>query len=73
MDWSQRRIEWPARSPDFTLLNVLWSRIKNAVYRNRSQNIDDLQEKKSSRIYILNSLEIIVNKTALQVLQVHPY
>lgn len=46
--WIGRRgaIEWPARSPDMTPLDFfLWGHIKNVVYKNRPQNIEELQER----------------------------
>lgn len=46
--WIGRRgaIEWPARSPDMTPLDFfLWGHIKNLVYKNRPQNIEELQDR----------------------------
>lgn len=44
--WIGRRgtIEWPARSPDMTPLDFfLWGHVKNLIYQNRPQNIEELQ------------------------------
>lgn len=39
------RGRWPARSPDLTPLDYfLFGHLKNRVYRNRPQNIDDLKQ-----------------------------
>src|ERR1700712_6084313 len=37
-------VRWPARSPDLTPLDFfLWGYVKNQVYRNEFENIDELQ------------------------------
>ena len=44
--WIGRRgpIEWPARSPDLNPLDFfLWGHVKNVVYKNRPNNIEDLK------------------------------
>lgn len=38
--------EWPPRSPDLTPMDFyFWGKIKNKVYVNRPQNIDELKER----------------------------
>ena len=44
--WIGRRgaMEWPARSPDLTPLDFfLWGHLKNRVYKNRPDNLEDLK------------------------------
>lgn len=46
--WIGRRgfIEWPPRSPDLTPLDFyLWGHLKTNVYRNRPNNLEDLQNR----------------------------
>lgn len=46
--WIGRRgpIEWPARSPDLTPMDFsLWGYLKHKVYRNKPNNIEELQNK----------------------------
>jgi len=46
--WIGRRgeIEWPARSPDLTPLDFyLWGYLKDKVYENKPENIEDLKAK----------------------------
>lgn len=48
MDQLQKTIEWPARFPDLSSFDLLWGHsFKSAVYKNKSQNIDEFQEKKN--------------------------
>lgn len=46
--WIGRRgaVEWPARSPDLTPLDFfLWGYVKSAVYKEKPDNLEDLQER----------------------------
>lgn len=64
--WIGRRgaIEWPARSPDMTPLDFfLWGHIKNLVYKNRPQNIEDLQQR------IMHEISSIAPNILLDTLQ----
>lgn len=69
--WIGRRgtIEWPARSPDMTPLDFfLWGHIKNLVYKNRPQNIEELQERIRHEIHsiprniLLDSLQNFIQR-----------
>lgn len=39
LDWSQRTIQWPARFPDLSPLDLFCGVMKNLAYKNRPQNI----------------------------------
>lgn len=65
--WIGRRgeIEWPARSPDLTPLDFyLWGDLKNKVYKNKSDNIQDLQARIRREINNIsrNTLDNIVRE-----------
>lgn len=60
--WIGRRgpIEWPSRSPDLSPLDFFyWGHLKNNVYRNRNNNLEEL------RIKILNESERITREMIL--------
>jgi hypothetical protein len=61
--WIGRRgpMEWPPRSPDLTPLDFfLWGHLKNRVYINRLNNLQDLMERIRHEM-ILISPQIIEN------------
>ncbi|KAJ4430123.1 hypothetical protein ANN_22333 [Periplaneta americana] len=42
----RNRIEWPARSPDLSLLDFfLWCHLKSVMYRERLNNLEDLEHR----------------------------
>ena len=44
-------MEWPARSPDLTVPDIfLWGYLKNKVYANQSQNLQQLQARIAAEI-----------------------
>jgi len=48
-------IAWPPNSPDLTPLdNFLWGYLKNEVYKERSQNLEDLRDRIQRSIDALN-------------------
>lgn len=54
--WIGRRgpIEWPPRSPDITPLDFfLWGYLKSRVYTNRPQNLQDLKERITLEISLI--------------------
>lgn len=55
-------ILWPARSPDLTPLDFfLWGTLKDMVYKERCNNIDELREKINEGVRVLNEGGTIIN------------
>jgi hypothetical protein len=42
MDWAWGPVTWPARFPDFTLLDILWGCMKENVHATEVENREDL-------------------------------
>lgn len=64
--WIGRRgtIEWPARSPDLNPLDFfLWGHTKNLIYKNRPQNVEELQAR------ILHEIQNISQNAIVNTLQ----
>lgn len=64
--WIGRRgpMEWPARSPDLTPLDFfLWGHLKNMVYKNRPNHLEDLKERirHECRLITPQMLQNVVN------------
>jgi len=53
-------IDWPARSPDLTPLDYfLWGTLKDEVYKNRSNNEEDLKIKIREKINRINQTDAV--------------
>lgn len=53
-------IPWPARSPDLTPLDFfLWGNIKDKVYKNKVNNVDDLRGRIMEEIHLINESEAV--------------
>lgn len=51
MDWSQETVDWPALFSYLILLDFSCRVIKKAIFKNKLQNTDDLQDGKRHEIY----------------------
>lgn len=57
------QIRWPPRSPDLTPLDYfLWGHLKNKVYKDRPQNIEELKVKIRDEINLINNNPSIIRK-----------
>lgn len=65
---TQGPIRWPARSPDLTILDFfLWSYLKNKIYCNRHNNVEELRAATDAAFQYLRMHSLIIRNALARV------